>query len=41
MNKKFKKVELYFMCESEDKNGYKIWTISKRQSESKQVGSLK
>ena len=38
MNKKFKKVELYFMCESEDKNGYKIWSISKRQSESETSG---
>ena len=33
INKNFKNVELYFMCESEDKNGYKTWSISRRKSE--------
>ena len=31
INKNFKNVELYFMCESEDKNGYKTWSISRRK----------
>ena len=33
INKNSKNVELYFMCESEDKNGYKTWSISRRKSE--------
>ena len=32
INKNFKNVELYFMCEREDKNAFKIWTINKRKS---------
>ena len=32
INKNFKNVELYFMCEREDKNGFKIWSINKRKS---------
>ena len=32
INKNQKEVELYFMCEREDKNGFKIWTINKRKS---------
>ena len=32
VNKNFKNVELYFMCESEDKNGFKICSINKRKS---------
>ena len=38
INKNLKNVELNFMCEREDKNGYKIWTISKRNSETKTSG---
>ena len=38
INKNLNNVELYFMCEREDKNGYKIWTISKRKSETKNSG---
>ena len=38
INKNLKNVELYFMCEREDKNGYKIWTISKRKSETQSSG---
>ena len=33
INKNSKNVELYFMCESEDKNGYKTWSLNKRQGE--------
>ena len=32
INKNLKHVELYFMCEREDKNGFKIWSINKRKS---------
>ena len=32
INKNLKNVELYFMCEREDKNGFKIWSINKRKS---------
>ena len=32
INKNLKNVELYFMCEREDKNGFKIWSINKRTS---------
>ena len=38
INKNLKNVALNFMCEREDKNGYKIWTISKRNSETKTSG---
>ena len=38
INKNLNNVELYFMCEREDKNGYKIWTISKRKSETQSSG---
>ena len=38
INKNINNVELYFMCEREDKNGYKIWTISKRKSETQTSG---
>ena len=38
INKNLKNVALNFMCEREDKNGYKIWTISKRNSEKKTSG---
>ncbi len=38
INKNYDNVELYFMCEREDKNGYKIWTISKRKSETQTSG---
>ena len=38
INKSLKNVALNFMCEREDKNGYKIWTISKRNSETKTSG---
>ena len=38
INKNLNNVELYLMCEREDKNGYKIWTISKRKSETKSSG---
>ena len=38
INKNPNNVELYFMCEREDKNGYKIWTISKRNSETQSSG---
>ena len=31
-------VDLYFMCEMEDKNGYKIWLVSKRNSETQSSG---
>ncbi len=32
INKNLQNVELYFMCEREDKNGFKIWSINKRKS---------
>ena len=32
INKNLNNVELYFMCEREDKNGFKIWSINKRTS---------
>ena len=32
INKNLRNVELYFMCEREDKNGFKIWSINKRKS---------
>ena len=32
INKDLKNVELYFMCEREDKNGFKIWSINRRKS---------
>ena len=32
INKNLKNVEPYFMCEREDKNGFKIWSINKRKS---------
>ena len=38
INKNLNNVELYLMCEREDKNGYKIWTISKRKSETQSSG---
>ena len=38
INKNYKNVELYFMCEREDKNGYKVWTISRRKSETQKSG---
>ena len=38
INKNFKNVELYFMCESEDKNGYKTWSINRRNSEAHNSG---
>ena len=38
INKNFKNVELYFMCEREDKNGFKIWSINKRKSGLKNSG---
>ena len=38
INKNSKNVELYFMCESEDKNGYKTWSISRRKSEAQNSG---
>ena len=38
INKNYDNVELYFMCEREDKNGYKIWTISRRKSETQTSG---
>ena len=38
INKNPNNVDLYFMCEMEDKNGYKIWLISKRNSETQSSG---
>ena len=38
INKNLNNVELYFMCEREDKNGYKIWTVSRRKSETQSSG---
>ncbi len=38
INKNYDNVELYFMCEREDKNGYKIWSISRRKSETQTSG---
>ena len=38
INKNFKNVELYFMCEREDKNGFKIWSINRRNSGVKSSG---
>ncbi len=38
INKNLKNVELYFMCEREDKNGFKIWSINKRKSGIKNSG---
>ena len=38
INKNFKNVEFYFMCEREDKNGFKIWSINKRKSGSQNSG---
>ena len=38
INKNLNNVELYFMCEREDKNGFKIWSINKRKSETKSSG---
>ena len=38
INKNNKNVELYFMCESEDKNGYKTWSINRRNSETQISG---
>ena len=32
INKNLNNVELYLMCEREDKNGFKIWSINKRKS---------
>ena len=32
INKNLKNIELYFMCEREYKNGFKIWSINKRKS---------
>ena len=42
INKNLKNVELYFMCEREDKNGFKIWSINRRNSgvQSSGVGSF-
>ena len=38
INKNINNVELYFMCEREDKNGHKYWTISRRNSETQSSG---
>ena len=38
INKNYDNVELYFMCEREDKNGFKIWSINKRKSGLKNSG---
>ena len=38
INKNPNNVDLNFMCEMEDKNGYKIWLISKRNSETQSSG---
>ena len=38
INKNLNNVELYFMCEREDKNGHKYWTISRRNSETQSSG---
>ena len=38
INKNPNNVDLYFMCEMEDKNGYKIWLVSKRNSETQSSG---
>jgi hypothetical protein len=38
INNNLNNVELYLMCEREDKNGYKVWTISKRKSETQSSG---
>ena len=38
INKNVNNVELYFMCEREDKNGHKYWTISRRNSETQSSG---
>ena len=38
INKNLKNVELYFMCEREDKNGFKVWSINKRKSGIKNSG---
>ena len=38
INKNPNNVDLYFMCEMEDKNGYKIWLISKRNLETQSSG---
>ena len=38
INKNPNNVDLNFMCEMEDKNGYKIWLISKRKSETQSSG---
>ena len=35
INKNYDNVELYFMCEREDKNGYKIWTIREENQKHK------
>ncbi len=32
IDKNLKNVELYFMCEREDKNGFKIWSLNRRKS---------
>ena len=37
INKNFKNAELYYMCEREDKNGFKIWSINKKNQEYKTV----
>ena len=38
INKNPNNVDLYFMCEMEDKNGYKIWLVSKRNPETQSSG---
>ena len=38
INKNLKSVELYFMCERIDKNGYKIWSLNKRTSSLQESG---
>ena len=38
INKNLKNIELNFMCERVDKNGYKIWSLNKRISGIKESG---
>tara|TARA_Y100001980_G_C14503156_1_gene278941 strand:- start:155 stop:670 length:516 start_codon:yes stop_codon:yes gene_type:complete len=38
INKNLKNVELYFMCERVDKNGYKVWSLNKRKSGIQETG---
>ena len=38
INKSFNNVDLYFMCERVDKNGFKIWSLNKRKSDLKESG---